>query len=86
MRSTRRSDLSFCYPVGHLDQIYLFNSNSDFSISQCSFKVTDVQFYFVRYGLAILSGAIAVMNIGSFNTFVAKVMNHRAGKNKFRYE
>eukprot|EP00794_Sanderia_malayensis_P003512 gene3512-4013_t len=32
-----------------------------------------------------MTGAMAVMNIGSFNTFVAKVESHTAGSNSFTY-
>eukprot|EP00111_Clytia_hemisphaerica_P016485 TCONS_00048859-protein len=33
-----------------------------------------------------MTGALAILNIGSFETFVAKVENHRAGKNQFNFK
>ena len=32
-----------------------------------------------------MNGALAILNIGSFETFVAKVKGHEAGKNKFDF-
>ena len=33
-----------------------------------------------------MTDAIAILNIGSFNTFVAKVKNHKAGQNSFSFD
>ena len=33
-----------------------------------------------------MDGAMAILNIGSFETFVAKVEGHKAGKNEFFFK
>ena len=40
----------------------------------------------LKYSGKDMTGAMAVLNIGSWNTFVAKVLEHSPGTNSFRYD